>query len=209
MAAMQDPKIMALVGKNPQAPAMQAAMMAHINEHIAYEYRKQMEMRMGIQLPAPDKDDSQTGIPEEMEVQISQMAAQAAGQMLQQNQQEAQAQQNQQMQQDPLVQMQQQELQIKMQDMELRKQKMLLDAATNEDKLDIERQRIASQEKIAGMQVGVKAAKDKAELESKEKIDGLRIGSEIAKTQAQMNVAKATPQKGNNGQNARNTTEGM
>jgi len=209
MAAMQDPKIMALVGKNPQAPAMQAAMMAHINEHIAYEYRKQMEMRMGIQLPAPDKDDSQTGIPEEMEVQISQMAAQAAGQMLQQNQQEAQAQQNQQMQQDPLVQMQQQELQIKMQDMELRKQKMLLDAATNEDKLDIERQRIASQEKIAGMQVGVKAAKDRAELESKEKIDGLRIGSEIAKTQAQMNVAKATPQKGNNGQNARNTTEGM
>jgi len=209
MAAMQDPKIMALVGKNPQAPAMQAAMMAHINEHIAYEYRKQMEMRMGIQLPAPDKDDSQTGIPEEMEVQISQMAAQAAGQMLQQNQQETQAQQNQQMQQDPLVQMQQQELQIKMQDMELRKQKMLLDAATNEDKLDIERQRIASQEKIAGMQVGVKAARDRAELESKEKIDGLRIGSEIAKTQAQMNVAKATPQKGNNGQNARNTTEGM
>ena len=200
MAAMQDPKIMALVSKNPQAPAMQAAMMAHINEHIAYEYRKQMEMRMGIQLPAPDKDDSQTGIPEEMEVQISQMAAQAAGQMLQQNQQEAQAQQNQQMQQDPLVQMQQQELQIKMQDMELRKQKMLLDAATNEDKLEIERERIASQEKIAGMQVGVKAAKDRAELESKEKIDGLRIGSDIAKTQAQMNearnVAKATPKKG-------------
>jgi hypothetical protein len=200
MAAMQDPKIMALVSKNPQAPAMQAAMMAHINEHIAYEYRKQMEMRMGIQLPAPDKDDSQTGIPEEMEVQISQMAAQAAGQMLQQNQQEAQAQQNQQMQQDPLVQMQQKELQLKEQDMELKKQKMLLDAATNEDKLEIERERIASQEKIAGMQVGLKAAKDKAELESREKIDGLRIGSEISKTQAQMNearnVAKATPKKG-------------
>jgi hypothetical protein len=213
MAAMQDPKIMALVGKNPQAPAMQAAMMAHINEHIAYEYRKQMEMRMGVQLPSPNKDSDQAGIPEEMEVQISQMAAQAAGQMLQQNQQEAQAKQNQQMQQDPLVQMQQQELKLKEQDMELKKQKMLLDAATNEDKLEIERERIASQEKIAGMQVGLKAAKDKAELESREKIDGLRIGSEISKTQAQMNeaknVAKATPQKGNDGQNARNTTEGM
>ena len=200
MAAMQDPKIMALVSKNPQAPAMQAAMMAHINEHIAYEYRKQMEMRMGIQLPSPNKDSDQAGIPEEMEVQISQMAAQAAGQMLQQNQQEAQAKQNQQMQQDPLVQMQQQELKLKEQDMELKKQKMLLDAATNEDKLEIERERIASQEKIAGMQVGLKAAKDKAELESREKIDGLRIGSEISKTQAQMNearnVAKATPKKG-------------
>jgi hypothetical protein len=84
--------------------------------------------------------------------------------------------------------------------MELKKQKMLLDAATNEDKLEIERERIASQEKIAGMQVGLKAAKDKAELESREKIDGLRIGSEISKTQAQMNearnVAKATPKKG-------------
>lgn len=200
MAAMQDPKIMALVGKNPQAPAMQAAMMAHINEHIAYEYRKQMEMRMGVQLPSPNKDSDQAGIPEEMEVQISQMAAQAAGQMLQQNQQEAQAKQNQQMQQDPLVQMQQQELKLKEQDMELKKQKMLLDAATNEDKLEIERERIASQEKIAGMQVGLKAAKDKAELESREKIDGLRIGSEISKTQAQMNearnVAKTTPKKG-------------
>ena len=200
MAAMQDPKIMALVSKNPQAPAMQAAMMAHINEHIAYEYRKQMEMRMGIQLPSPNKEDDQTGIPEEMEVQISQMAAQAAGQMLQQNQQEAQAKQNQQMQQDPLVQMQQQELKLKEQDMELKKQKMLIDAAANEDKLEIERQRITSQEKIAGMQVGLKAAKDRAELESREKIDGLRIGSEIAKTQAQMNeaknVAKATPKKG-------------
>jgi hypothetical protein len=200
MAAMQDPKIMALVGKNPQAPAMQAAMMAHINEHIAYEYRKQMEMRMGIQLPSPNKENDQTGIPEEMEVQISQMAAQAAGQMLQQNQQEAQAKQNQQMQQDPLVQMQQQELKLKEQDMELKKQKMLIDAAANEDKLEIERQRITSQEKIAGMQVGLKAAKDRAELESREKIDGLRIGSEIAKTQAQMNeaknVAKATPKKG-------------
>jgi hypothetical protein len=74
MAAMKDPKIMQLVGQNPQAQTMQAAMMAHINEHIAYEYRKQMEMQMGIELPFhPDEtDQSERQMPEMLEVAISQ-----------------------------------------------------------------------------------------------------------------------------------------
>jgi hypothetical protein len=74
MAAMKDPKIMQLVGQNPQAQAMQAAMMAHINEHIAYEYRKQMEMQMGLELPFhPDETDpTERQMPEMLEVAISQ-----------------------------------------------------------------------------------------------------------------------------------------
>jgi hypothetical protein len=196
MSAMQDPKIMALVSQNPQAPAMQAAMMAHINEHIGYEYRKQMEMRMGIQLPPPDKSgsDNEVGIPEHMEVQVSQMAAQVAQQMLQQHQQEAQQQKNQQAQQDPLIQMQQQELMIKQQDLELKKQKLMVDAAAKEDQLDIERERIATQERIAGMQAGVKAAKDKAELEAKQRSEGLKIGAEVARNAAQMENARQSNQ---------------
>ena len=196
MSAMQDPKIMALVSQNPQAPAMQAAMMAHINEHIGYEYRKQMEMRMGIQLPPPDKSgsDNEVGIPEHMEVQVSQMAAQVAQQMLQQHQQEAQQQKNQQAQQDPLIQMQQQELMIKQQDLELKKQKLMVDAAAKEDQLDIERERIATQERIAGMQAGVKAAKDRAELEAKQRSEGLKIGAEVARNAAQMENARQSNQ---------------
>ena len=158
MAAMQDPKIMQLVGQNPQAQAMHAAMMAHINEHVAYEYRKQMEMAMGIDLPFhPDEDDSdEKAMPKDMEVRISQMAAQAAQQMLQRNQQEAQAQQAQQMQQDPLIQMQQQELAIKQGELELKTKKLAADAAGKADQLQIERDRIESLEKIAGMNAQIK-----------------------------------------------------
>ena len=187
MSAMQDPKIQQLVGMNPMAPQIQAAMMAHINEHIAFEYRKQMELRMGVELPAPGEENEQ-GIPEGMEVRISQLAAQAAQQMLQQNQQEAQAQQNAQAQQDPLVQMQQEELQIKKGELELKKQKMIMDMAAKVDQLKIEESRIASQKEIAGMQVGAKVAKDKAELETNMELEGLKLGVEIARTKEQLQV---------------------
>jgi hypothetical protein len=99
MSAMQDPKIMQLVGQNPNAQQIQAAMQAHINEHIAYEYRKQMETAMDFELPYhPDEDqeDNQIGIPPEIEVRISQMAAKAAQVILQRDTQEMQAQQAQQ-----------------------------------------------------------------------------------------------------------------
>jgi hypothetical protein len=187
MAAMHDPKIQQIVGMSPMAQQIQAAMMAHINEHVGYEYRKQMQSMMNIPLPSPDSED-QTGIPEELEIQISQLAAQASQQLLQQNQQEVQAQKNAQMQQDPLIQMQQQELQLKQQDMQLKQQKLQIDAAARADQLQIEKDRIASQEKIAGMQVGAKVAKDKADLASKDAIEGLRIGSQIAHNKAQMHA---------------------
>jgi hypothetical protein len=195
MSAMQDPKIMQLVGMNPMAQQIQAAMMAHINEHIAFEYRKQMEQRMGVDLPAPG-EESEQGIPEGMEVRISQLAAQAAQQMLQQNQQEAQAQQNAQAQQDPLVQMQQEELQIKREDLELKKQKMIMDQAAKADQLKIEESRIEAQKEIAGMQVGVKAAKDRAELEAKMELEGVKIGTDIAYKKAQLNESKGSQKKG-------------
>ena len=185
MGAMQDPKIQQLVGMNPMAQQIQAAMMAHVNEHIGYEYRKQMEMRMGMELPPDNEQYEEEGIPENLEVRISQLAAQAAQQMLQQNQQEVQAQQNAQAAQDPLVQMQQMELQLKQQDLQLKQQKLQIDAAAKEDQLQIERDRIEAQKEIAGMQVGAKAAKDKADLEAKMELEGLKIGADIAYKKAQ------------------------
>ena len=196
MSAMQDPKIMQLVQQSPTAQAIGAAMAAHISEHVAYEYRKQMEMRMGMELPPDNEQYEDEGIPEELEVRISQLAAQAAQQMLQQNQQEAQAQQNAQMAQDPLVQMQQMELQLKQAELQLKQQKLQVDAAAKEDQLEIERQRIESQKEIAGMQVGAKAAKDKADLEAKMEMEGLKIGTDIAYKKAQLNVPRGTQKKG-------------
>jgi hypothetical protein len=196
MAAMQDPKIMELVGQSPMAQAIGAAMQAHIAEHLGFEYRKQMEKQMGVDLPTTN-EINEDGIPEAIEVRVSQLAAQAAQQLLQQNQQEAQAKKNAQTQQDPLVQMQQQELQIKQEELQLKKQKLQVDAASKADQLKIEEARIAAQKEIAGMQVGAKTAKDKAQQESKDKIEGLRAGADIAYKNAQLQQSKEQPRGAN------------
>jgi hypothetical protein len=199
MAAMKDPKIMQLVGQNPQAQAMQAAMMAHINEHIAYEYRKQMEMQMGLELPFhPDEaDPTERQMPEMLEVAISQKAAMAAQQLLQRNTQEQQAQQAQQAQQDPIVQMQQQELQIKQMEVDIKNRKLMADSAAKADQLAIERERIKSQEMIAGMNAQIKVAQEDKNRMAKEGEIGAKLGIDLAKSKAQM-MRQQTPKKGEN-----------
>jgi hypothetical protein len=189
MSAMQDPKVAALMGQNPNAQAMMAAMQAHIAEHLAFEYRRQLEQQAGVPLPPPDAE-----MDENTELAVSRLAAAAAGQLLQKNQAEAQQQQNQQAAQDPIVQMQQAELQLKAKDVELKEKKLQIDAADKADRLDVERERIATQKEIAGLQAGVKIATDKANLSAKEQMEGLRIGVDIAREQAQMqNQAPASP----------------
>ena len=188
MAAMQDPKIMQLLGQNPQAQSMQAAMMAHINEHLAFAYRKQIEEQAGVPLPPVNAE-----MTPEIELQISRLAAAAAQQLLQKNQAEAQQQKNQQMQQDPIIQMQQAELEIKKGELELKKQKFMVDAAAQQDKLGLEDKRINSQAEIAGMQVGAKVATDKANLSAQQQEAGLRMGIEVARGQLeQQNRAEET-----------------
>jgi hypothetical protein len=178
MAAMQDPKIMQIVGQSPMAQQMQAAMTAHINEHVAYEYRKQIEEQLGIALPDEDEE-----IPKDIESDISRLTAQAAQQLLQKNQAEAQQQQAQQQQQDPIIQMQQQELQIKAQDSQAKAQKMMADVQLEQAKLELEKEKIASQERIAGIQIGAKTTLDNQRMELEaEKIksdkmkDGIQMG---------------------------------
>jgi hypothetical protein len=185
---MKDPKIMQLVGQNPQAQAMQASMMAHINEHIAYEYRKQMEMQMGLELPFhPDEmDPAERQMPEMLEVAISQKAAMAAQQLLQRNTQEQQAQQAQQAQQDPIIQMQQQELQIKQAEVDIKNRKLIADATAKADQLAIERERIMSQEKIAGMNAQIKVLSEDKTRQAKAEEIGAKLGIDMAKSRAQM-----------------------
>ena len=119
MMAMQDPIVMELVGQNPKAPQIQAAMMAHVAEHVGFAYRQKIEQQLGMPLPPEDEK-----LPPEIETQLSGMMAQAAQQVLQQSQAMAAQKQAQQQQQDPLIQMQQQELQIKMQELALKKQEV-------------------------------------------------------------------------------------
>jgi hypothetical protein len=189
-SAMQDPKIAALIGQNPKAQMIQAAMMAHINEHIAFQYRIEIEKQLGVPLPDMDKQ-----LPEEMEVEVSRMMAAAATKLLQKDQAEAAQQQAQQAAQDPLVQMQQQELALKAQEIEIKKQKLAMDAAAEADRIEIEKARIEAQERIAGLQAGVKAASEKARLDAETKIKGVEIGSRIAKDRMEMLRPQPKPTK--------------
>ena len=136
MSAMQDPKIMEMVGQNPMAQQIQAAAFAHINEHIAFEYRKQLEEQLGVPLPNPDEV-----LPEDVEVELSRLTAQAAQKLLAKDQGEMQQQQIQQQQQDPLIQMQQQELQLKAQDLQIKQQKTEADIALEQARLELEKEK--------------------------------------------------------------------
>jgi hypothetical protein len=198
MAAMKDPKIAQLLQGNPAAQAIQASMMAHINEHLGFEYRKQMEQQLGIALP-PQHDEAgeETHMPPEIEARLSPLMAQAAQQLLQSNMAQVQQQQAQQQAQDPIVQMQQQELQIKQGELQLKQQKQQVEAAAKADQLNIERERIASQERIAGAQIGAKVEADKDKLKSKEQVEGARIGIDAAMHRATLaNQTQTQPTKG-------------
>jgi hypothetical protein len=188
MAAIQNPKIQQLMQMNPQAQAIMAAAMAHINEHIAFEYRKQVEMAIGMPLPNEEQNKQ---VPPELADQIAMMTAQASQQLTQQAQQQAQNQQNQQKMQDPIVQMQMQELQLKQQDLQLKQQKQAMDAAAKADQLEIEKSRIDAQMQIAAMQVGAQAAAKKDQLEKQQESEGVRMGIDAAKHRAQMAMQMA------------------
>jgi hypothetical protein len=180
-AMMQDPQVAAMIGQNPQGQTVMAAMQAHMQEHLAFSYRKQVEEQAGVPLPPPDAVMS-----EDTELQVSRLVAAAAQQLSQKKQAEAQQQQNQQMQQDPLVQMQMQELEIKKGELELKKQKLQIEAAEKQDRIEIEQMRIESQEEIAGLQVGAKLAESKGKLDAEQEAEGLRISMEVIRDQMSM-----------------------
>jgi hypothetical protein len=193
MAAIQDPKIQEVIGQNPQAPMLQAAMMAHITEHVGYEYRKQLEAAMGFQLPNYEADED-IEIPKEMELQISKAAAQASQQLLQQHQQEAQQKQAEQQMQDPIIQMQMQELQIKQAEVQRKIAKDQSDAAARMAQLEIEKQRIDAQKEIAGANMAVKYELDRDKLNKQQEAEGFRVAVDLHKHREQQ-ANKPPPQK--------------
>jgi len=174
MSAMQNPKIMQLMQMNPQAQMLQSAMMAHVNEHIGFEYRRQVEASIGLMLPTGEQEEN---ITPEVAAQVAQLSAQASQRLMQQAQAQAAQQQAQQKAQDPIIQMQQQELQIKMQELQLKQQKLKIDAATKADQLKLEESRIEAQKEIAAMQVSATAAAARDKLDKQMQAEGMRMGA--------------------------------
>ena len=161
MNLIQDPKMAQIMGQNPMAQQLQASIMAHIADHLGYKYRKDVEMQMGVPLPPPGEQ-----LPEDAEVQLSQLVAQASTQLLQQNKAQAAQEQAQQMAQDPIVQMQQKEIAIKEADVQRKKIKDQTDAQLKASQQQIERERIAAQERQAQNNLAAKITKDMADVKA-------------------------------------------
>ena len=138
---MQDPMIAQTIGQNPMAQQMSAAMQAHIAEHLAFLYRKKIEEQMGIPLPPPEAK-----LPEDIEVNLSRLVAQASTQLMQKNMAQAQQQQAQQQMQDPIMQMQQAEIKIKAQDSQTKAQKVQGDLAIKQQELQLKAQELAAKQ---------------------------------------------------------------
>jgi hypothetical protein len=157
MNLAQDPLIQKMVGQSPNAAALQAAMQAHIAEHMAFQYRVEIEKMLGVSLP-PEDDQ----LPEDVEVELSRLVAQASDKLLQKDQAMAQQEQAQQQAQDPIIQMQQAEFQLKQAEFEHKKvideAELALKTQIELAKNERENKRIDSQAEIAGANLALKAA---------------------------------------------------
>ena len=174
MLAMQDPKITQIVGQSPFASAIQSAMMSHITEHVALQYRVEIQKQLGVELPDPEAP-----LPEDVELQVSRLAAQAADKLFNKDQAEAAAEQAAAQQADPLTQIQQRELMIKETELkhkiEMDKLKVNIDALAKQENARLQQARIDSEEEKEAARIGVKVA----ELETDQKEAAARLALDI------------------------------
>ena len=186
-ALIQDPKIMEIMSQSPTAKASEAAMASHISEHVAFAYRAKIEKELGVPLPGPDEK-----LPEDIELRLSRLVAPAAAQLTGKDQREAQMQKQMEESEDPIIQMQQQELQIKQQQAQAKAQsdmaKIQLDLQKAMDRSGLEKEKLATQERIETAKLGARIAADNSRdqletkrIASKEQVEGAKLGREIAK----------------------------
>jgi hypothetical protein len=169
MSAAQNPQIIELIQQSPMAKTVQGSLAAHIADHMAMQYRAEVEKQMGVPLPAPDE-----ALPEDVEVQLSQLMAQASQQVQEQSTANQAQQQAEQRAQDPLIQMQQQELQIKQAEVQRKTSKDMMDAVLKNEEIEAEKQ-------IEGAKLGVELSKQEKDLTAKQKAEGVKIGLQVAK----------------------------
>ena len=163
MNFLNDPIVGQLLAQNPKAKLIATNLQAHVAEHLGFKYRMDIEKRVGAPLPKPDSD-----LPEDMELEVSRLIAQASSQLSQNNMAQVAQQKAQQKAQDPIIQMQQQELALKAQDAMRKAQKDQADIALKQAQIAVEQERIASQERQAQLNTLAKAVTDDAKLEEKQ-----------------------------------------
>jgi len=174
MSFMQDPSVMGAIGQNPQAQQIMASLQAHIAEHLGFKYRKDIEEKLGAPLPAPNEE-----LPEDIEVQLARVVAEAGKQLTQANQQQAAQKQAQQQQQDPMFQLQQQELQVKAQEVQRKTQK---------DAADMQIKQEEQKRKLTKDMADVKLEEERLQLEK------IEVGIDAKKAGVKMRADKRSEQ---------------
>jgi hypothetical protein len=212
MALGNDPKMAQMIGQNPMAQQITSTLQAHIMEHVAFQYRREIEKQLGVALPPlPQDDNDEYDIPPEMEVQLAQVSAMAAARLLQKDQAEMQMQQAAQQMQDPLVQMQQMDLQIKQmeaqtkqmkaqmeaqyrqEELRLKEQDSYIKAAAKEDELRLREAEISGRQQLEAARLGADIEKHKAQESNRQQLEGTRLGVEIAKAKDQSDQRRINP----------------
>ena len=188
-AFMQDPQVAAMIGQNPQAQAMMAALQAHIAEHFAFKYREQIEQQLGAPLPYY-KEDDENQMPRDVEVQISRAVAQAAQQLTTLNMAQAQQKEAQQKAEDPIIQMQQQELALKAEEQKRKAAKDMSDAELKKMEIEVHRQLETDRLTLDAQKLGAQTAYDKDKLDRDSEIRGAKMGMDSAKSREQFDVQR-------------------
>ena len=186
-ALAEDPTILEVMSRSPNAKKAIAELSAHVQEHLAFQYRMQIEQELGFELPPPGDP-----LPEDIEFRISRLAGAAAEQLKGRNMQKAQQERALQQAQDPILQMQQRELQLKEAEAQTRAQSELgrlqLDAQKAAAKASLDQQRLNQQRDIEQARIGAKIAEtntkeelEAAKIASRDQVEGLKAGIQIAK----------------------------
>jgi hypothetical protein len=180
MSAMNDPLIQQLIGQNPRAPQIQAAMMAHISEHVAFAYRQKIEQQMGVALPPEDEK-----LPPQVEMALSSMMAQAAQQVLQESQAQVAQQQAQEQAQDPVLQLQMQETQARVKEAEAKLIKAQADVEIAQQRLALDTEKAQANIQLEAVKVGAQVEQGKLKLNADQQRDGIKLGIDAAKVNQQ------------------------
>ena len=187
---LQDPTTAAILGQNPMAQQITAAMQAHIAEHFGFKYRQLIEQQVGGPIPYVDMDDDEASLPQEYELELSRLVAKASQQLLTQNQAAAAQQEAQQQAEDPIIQMQIKELEIKAAELQRKIAKDTSDIQNERERLLIDKLRVEGQLELESHKLGVQIAKDKDMADRKETVEGTKMGIDIVKAKDQINAQK-------------------
>ena len=179
MSAMQDPEVTEMAGQSPAAEVIMSSLDSHVREHLAFQYRRQIEQELGTELPPMGEE-----LPEDIEKRLSTMVAEAAEQLLGKKQMQQEAEEAAALAEDPLIQQKERELDIKESDVQRKAEADQLKTQTQQQlaqqRTAVEVERIKSQERIAGAGHEAQERLSQAEIEAQEKLSQAELAQKVA-----------------------------